>query len=135
MFLSNFISHIATVEIPVSNLKKSIEFYTDIIGVKVESSGENFAMLSFNSKGVPTLFLVETEDKKSLSFTNTNNDIVHSVIDFYSPNLHLFYSWLKEKNVEVGILNINNETELGGFGFKDPDGNSLSACNILHSDQ
>jgi catechol 2,3-dioxygenase-like lactoylglutathione lyase family enzyme len=135
MFMSNFISHIATVEIPVSNLKKSIEFYTDIIGLKVESHGEKFAMLTFSSKGVTTLFLVETEEEKNLSFTNTNNDIVHSVIDFYAPNLQLFNDWLKEKNIEVGTLNINNETGLGGFGFKDPDGNSLSACNILHSGQ
>jgi hypothetical protein len=23
----------------------------------------------------------------------------------------------------------------GGFGFKDPDGNSLSACNVTHQGQ
>lgn len=133
--MSKFISHIATIEIPVTNLKKSIEFYTEIIGVQVESSGEKFAMLSFHSKGVPTIFLVQTGETNGVSFKNTNNDIVHSVIDFYTSDLNSFYDWLKENNVEVGTLNISNENGFGGFAFKDPDGNLLSACNVLHSGQ
>lgn len=31
-----FISHIATVEISVSNLDRSVAFYVDVLGVKVE---------------------------------------------------------------------------------------------------
>ena len=133
--MSNFISHIATIEIPVSNIERSTQFYTEIIGVNVESSGEKFAMLTFGSKGVPTLFLVETAEQSSLSFKNTDSDVEHSIVDFYSSDLPGFYGWLKEKNVDVGPLNINSENGLGGFGFKDPDGNLLSACNILHSGQ
>ncbi|PLR95721.1 VOC family protein [Bacillus sp. T33-2] len=133
--MSNFISHIATVEIPVTNLNESIHFYTDILGVKVEFKGDKNAMLTFSTKGVPSLFLVETEANKSLSFLNTNNGIIHSVIDFYTPKLKEFYNWLVEKKVEVGNLNISDETGIGGFGFKDPDGNLISACNVLHENQ
>lgn len=133
--MSKFISHIATVEIPVSNLEKSIEFYNDILGVKIESKEDKFAMLTFGSKGIPTLFLVVTEDNKQLSFRNTNNGIIHSIIDFYTPNLSEFYDWLIEKNVEVGTLNVNKESGFGGFGFQDPDGNALGACNVLHQQQ
>ncbi|MGE8204670.1 VOC family protein [Heyndrickxia sp. NPDC080065] len=133
--MSNFISHIATVEIPVTNLNKSIEFYIDILGVEVEFKGDKAAMLTFSAKGVPTLYLVETEEHKSISFINTNNGIEHSVIDFYTPNLNEFYNWLIDKEIEVGTLNVNNENGLGGFGFKDPDGNLLSACNILQQNQ
>ena len=133
--MSNFISHIATVEIPVTNLNNSIEFYIDILGVKVESKDDKQAMLTFRAKGVPTLFLVETEKHKNISFINTNNGVEHSVIDFYTPNLKEFYQWLVDKGVEVGSLNINGKNGFGGFGFKDPDGNLLSACNILHQNQ
>jgi catechol 2,3-dioxygenase-like lactoylglutathione lyase family enzyme len=133
--MSKYISHIATVEIPVSNLDRSVEFYVDVLGVKVEFKGEKNAMLSFQSKGVPTIFLVETEERKSLSFVNSNDRVEHSVIDFYTSSLKEFHQSLQEKNVEVGPLNINQEHGLGGFGFKDPDGNLLSACNVLHQGQ
>jgi catechol 2,3-dioxygenase-like lactoylglutathione lyase family enzyme len=133
--MSNFVSHIATVEIPVSNLERSIHFYTDILGVKTHFKGKKNAMLSFESIGVPTIFLVETDVPQGLSFKNTNNEVIHSIIDFYSPSLTEFYEWLKEKDVEVGALNVNPEHGFGGFGFKDPDGNLLSATNVLHKGQ
>lgn len=129
--MKKFITQIATIEIPISNLESSIEFYVDILGVKVIYQGEQDAMLSFQSIGVPTIYLVETEETYTLSFENTNNGIIHSIIDFYTPSLKEFYDFLKMKNVEVGPLNIN-ENGLGGFGFKDIDGNRLSACNIKH---
>jgi catechol 2,3-dioxygenase-like lactoylglutathione lyase family enzyme len=133
--MSNFVSHIATVEVPVSNLEISLDFYTDILGVAIHFKGEKNAMLNFKSSGVPTIFLVETHDRSRLSFRNSNNDIVHSVIDFYTPSLSEFYQWLKDKKVEVGTLNIHPDHGTGGFGFKDPDGNLLSATNVLHSGQ
>lgn len=133
--MNQLITHIATIEIPVSNLSQSIQFYIDILGVEAEFVGERNAMLSFKSKGVPTLFLVETKESQGLAFRNSNNDIIHSVVDFYTPALTELYEWLKEKNVEVGPLNVNPANGIGGFGFKDPDGNLLSACNVLHQGQ
>jgi catechol-2,3-dioxygenase len=132
--MTRFISHVATIEIPVTNLEKSIEFYIEILGVELEFKGEKNAMLSFNRKGVPTIYLVQTEETQ-ISFTNTNNGIIHSIIDFYTPKLEEFYHWLKEKNIHVGTLNVNPENGFGGFGFKDSDGNLLGATNVLHSGQ
>ena len=132
--MSHFVSRIATVEIPVSNLGNSIDFYIKVLGVHIEFKDEKTAMLSFRHKGVPTIFLVETEDTYPLAFTNTNSNVSHSIIDFYTPTLKDFYHWLKKNKVEVDSLNINEEG-IGGFGFKDPDGNNLSACNIEHLGQ
>ncbi|USG64806.1 VOC family protein [Brevibacillus ruminantium] len=133
--MTHFVSHIATVEIPVSHVQKSVEWYTDIFGLNVHFQDQNSAMLTFGAKGVPTIYLVETKEQQGLSFRNTNNDVVHSVIDFYTPSLTDFYQWLQEKHVDVGPLNIHPEHGYGGFGFKDPDGNLLSATNILHPGQ
>lgn len=132
--MSHFISRVATIEIPVSNLENSIDFYIAVLGVQIESKGEKTAMLSFQQKGVPTFYLVETEDFKPLSFINKHSNIEHSIIDFYTPLLKDFYYFLENKNIEVGPLNINEEG-IGGFGFKDPDGNWLSACNVEHRGQ
>lgn len=128
---TTFISHIATVEIPVSNLDRSIEFYCKVLGVNIEYRGKDSAMLSFNETGAPTIYLVETKEFESLSFKNVKNGVIHSVVDFYTPLLNDFYHWLKEHHVEVGALNINPKNGLGGFGFKDPDGTVLGATNIL----
>jgi catechol 2,3-dioxygenase-like lactoylglutathione lyase family enzyme len=133
--MTHFISHVATIEIPVTNLDKSIEFYMDILGVELEFKGEKNAMLTFKKKGVPTFFLVQTKETQATSFTNSNNGIIHSLIDFYTPNLKEFYHWLQEKNIHVGTLNVHPENGFGGFGFKDPDGNLLGATNVLHSGQ
>ncbi len=133
--MSTFISHVATLEVPVSELERSIQFYVDVLGCEVEFKGEKNAMLSFKKTGVPTIFLVETESAGGLSFENTNNGIVHTVIDFYSPSLEAFRNWLMEKGIETGPLNVHPENGYGGFGFKDPDGNLLSATNVLHDGQ
>lgn len=132
--MSEFVSHIATIEVPVRNLEKSIAFYTEILGVEICFKGNKNAMLSFKKQGVPTIYLVETDDMQELSFKNTNTKIEHSLIDFYTPLLTNFYDWLKEKGIKVGPLNIN-DSGFGGFGFKDPDENVLSATNILHAGQ
>jgi catechol 2,3-dioxygenase-like lactoylglutathione lyase family enzyme len=133
--MSEFISHVATLEIPVSSLDRAIPFYQEVLGVEVHFKGERNAMLTFNRQGVPTIFLVETEAVGGASFRNSNNDIEHSVIDFYTHDLKSFHSWLKERNIETGPLNIHPDNGFGGFGFKDPDGNLLSATNVLHPGQ
>lgn len=128
------ISKIATVEVPVTDLKQSIQWYTRVLGLKIHHQGEKDAMLLFSETGTATIYLVETSEKSRLSFYNTNTGVTHSVIDFYTPNLKGFYEYLTDQNVEVGTYNADLEdTESnGGFGFKDPDGNMLSACNIDH---
>ncbi len=133
--MSGYISHVATIEIPVRNLQQAIEFYTEVVGVEVEFQGERNAMLTFHKKGVPTIFLVQTSIVEGLSFENTNNRIVHSVLDFYTHDLKGFYEWLQTRKVEVGPFNVDPAHGFGGFGFRDPDGNLLSATNVLHKGQ
>ncbi|MEH6943186.1 VOC family protein [Bacillus sp. JJ722] len=133
--MSKFTPHIATLEIPVTTIQRSVDWYTDIFGLKVHFKDNKSAMLIFESKGVPTIYLVETEEQHSLSFRNTNTEIVHSVIDFYTPSLVDFHGWLKDNNIEVGTLNIDPNHGFGGFSFKDPDGNQLGATNILQPGQ
>ncbi|PLR78986.1 hypothetical protein CU633_02655 [Bacillus sp. V3-13] len=133
------IPRIATIEIPVSDVKKSIDWYSKILGTKVISQDEHTAMLRLqggNRVGVPTLYLVQTDDSSRLSFKNTNTNITHSIIDFYIQDLNRFHTFLSEQGVTVtGINYIPGMPGFGGFGFNDPDGNLLSACNVTFSGQ
>jgi catechol-2,3-dioxygenase len=131
--VKNFIPRISAIEFPVSKLESSINWYVKLLGLEVQYRGSNDAMLTFNETGVPGIFLCQTEDTQRLQFVNTSNGITHSVIDFYTSNLEEFRNYLIEQCVEVGKLNMNSNH--GGFGFKDPDGNLLSACNAIQRGQ
>ena len=130
---SSLIKGIATVEIPVSSLDRSVVWYEEVLSMIAVYRDERTAMLRFrgHGPGVPTVYLVETEERRPLYFVNSYTGITHSIIDLLAPNLQTFRHFLQEKGVEVGKMN-TNEQGLGGFGFYDPDGNSLSACNISH---
>ena len=129
-----YVTRIATIEIPVKDLETSVNWYSKTLNLVVQHKTENDAMLSFNAKSVPTMYLVRTDAKARLSFDNTNTETTHSIIDFYTYNLEGFYESLKEAGVEVGTITMN-ERGFGGFGFKDPDGNQLGATNIAHLGQ
>lgn len=125
------ITKVATIEIPVSQLERSVEWYTRILPLRVHHKDTTTAMLSFEKPGAPSIFLVETNEVQPLAFQNTNNGVTHSVIDFYTPDLEQCHQYLKDQGVSVGTIN-KGPNGMGGFGFTDPDGNALSACNVDH---
>ncbi|AOZ90830.1 VOC family protein [Paenibacillus crassostreae] len=133
--MKRYISRISTIEIPVSNLNESIHWYTSLLGLEVTHRDDTTAVLTFDSLGVPGIFLCETKSENRLQFLNTNNDIKHSVIDFYTNDLNGFYNFLIEQGVQVGTYNMITEFDTGGFGFEDPDGNLLGACNAIQRGQ
>lgn len=129
----NGITRISSIEIPVSNLERSVEWYTRVLGVEVQHQDEKTVMLTFNAVGVPGLFLCETGSNERLRFVNTNSGVIHSVVDFYTDDLERCRNDLIEQGVKVGQLNMYGS--FGGFGFEDPDGNMLSACNAIQKGQ
>jgi catechol 2,3-dioxygenase-like lactoylglutathione lyase family enzyme len=134
------IPRIASIEIPVSNMDKAIAWYEEIIGAKAgfRDTEQGTAMLHLNNGagavGVPSLYLVETDDTTRLSFFNTLYGYEQSIIDFYTTDLAKFYTFLKENNIAVPEIDFDKE-ERSGFGFHDPDGNSLGVCSVTHEGQ
>ena len=127
------ISKVATLEIPVTNLQRSVYWYTEVLQLSLVHHDEDHgtAVLSLMTSGSPTLYLVEVEEMAPISFYNKRTGVTHSMIDFYTKNLHEYHSYLTDQGVKVDALETEAE-ELGGFGFQDPDGNRLSVCNISH---
>ncbi|WP_088007720.1 sigma-70 family RNA polymerase sigma factor [Indiicoccus explosivorum] len=132
------VPRIATIEIPVSDVKQSVEWYSQVLGLKAVYQDDHSAMLHLQGGsriGVPTLYLVETEAPTRLRFVNSHTGITHSVVDFYIGDLEKFHGFLKSQGVKVTDLNLFPGSPHGGFGFEDPDGNALSATNVTHSGQ
>lgn len=116
----DYLKRLAIIEVPVSNLQNSIDWYTTILGMKVTWRGETEATVELNTPGSPQVFLVQTDEGNPLSFKN-------SVIDFYTNDLKGFHKFLTDRKVQVTRDEVGDR---GGFGFKDPDGNFLSAFNV-----
>lgn len=127
------INKVATIEIPVTNIQRSVYWYKEILQLHLLHHDENFgtAMLSLTSKGAPTLYLVEVEEMSPLAFYNQRTGITHSIIDFYTNDLKSYHKYLLDQGVDADPLEVKDGAP-GGFGFRDPDGNRLSVCNINH---
>lgn len=134
---AHLVPRIACIEIPVSNLKASVEWYTRVLGLSLmgelqESWKE--AMLHFpgNPTGVPAVYLVQTGSPDRLKFYNTNYGYTQSIIDFYTADLAGFHRYLTEHGVATNREKLELKPgETSGFGFMDPDGNSLGATNAV----
>ncbi|MGG4036506.1 VOC family protein [Paenibacillus cisolokensis] len=131
------VPRIATIEIPVSDLRRAINWYGEMLGAKLQEEWNDkwtSAMLHFQggsgAVGVPSIYLVKTEDRRRLTFKNTRYGYMQSVIDLYTHDLKGYYRFLKERGVDVNEIDWEREPHRQGFGFRDCDGNSLGACNV-----
>jgi catechol 2,3-dioxygenase-like lactoylglutathione lyase family enzyme/predicted DNA-binding protein YlxM (UPF0122 family) len=131
------VPRIATIELPVSDLHRAVEWYGEMLGAKLQgewSDDLTAAMLHFQGGlgaiGVPSIYLVKTEDKRRLIFKNTRHGYIQSVIDLYTHDLKGCYRFLKEHGVDVNEIDWGREPHRQGFGFRDYDGNSFGICNV-----
>lgn len=129
-----FVQSISTIEIPVSRIRDSVEWYQKYVNAGVMHESESDAMLHLldvNATGAPALYLVATASGDKLSFRNSGNGVIHGIIDFFVSDLEGFHSFLAENGVQVTDIHYFNATGgLGGFGFRDPDGNLFGATNV-----
>ncbi|MDQ0062613.1 VOC family protein [Paenibacillus harenae] len=135
------VPRIASIEIPVSNLKRAVDWYCQFLGLELLGEYEQSwkeAMMQFpgHVAGVPTIYLVKTESDDRLGFYNTNRGYTQSIIDFYVPDLSAFHRKLASHGVKTNREHVVlNPGEISGFGFFDPDGNSLGATNAVFQGQ
>lgn len=135
------ILRIATIEIPVSDLKSAYAWYQKILGLKGPDDFRDSwkeVMLQFHehAAGAPTLFLVQTDAADRLRFFNSNYGHTQSIIDFYVEDLGAFHRHLQSLGVTTNRESVVlRPGEISGFGFVDPDGNSLGATNAVFAGQ
>ncbi len=134
--MRQLVPRIAAIEIPVSDLRRAVAWYEKMIGAKAPAGhGDGSAMLFLRGGaggvGIPSLYLVETKDANRLEFRNTRHGYVQSIIDFYTHDLRGYYRFLRDNGADVNEVDFDSEPNRQGFGFRDPDGNSLGVCNVV----
>jgi catechol 2,3-dioxygenase-like lactoylglutathione lyase family enzyme len=129
---------IHTVEIPVANLKRAIDWYQTALGLICAWSDERHALLSGAQAtgNEPRILLVETDDMTRLGFSNSSNGLHHSVIDFQTLELEDLHAFLHTQGTPVDDLKPPvNTWAPRGFGFSDSEGNRLAAFTNANESQ
>jgi catechol 2,3-dioxygenase-like lactoylglutathione lyase family enzyme len=112
------------VHVPVTDLKKSVDFYVNVLGFELlypERPLEGMVFFKINSGGA-RLVLVEAPKRHHLHWTDENGK-PHICLEMHSKNINGLYEKLKEAGVKV------TEPRFEGCGgyleFYDPDGHYI----------
>lgn len=108
----NGISHIT---FAVSNLDRSIKFYSEVLGLKLVAHWDRGAYLTAGD-----MWIALNEDKKVSS--ESQRDYTHIAFNVLSID----FSKLKKKLKKAGVKSFKENTSEGdSFYFLDPDGHKL----------
>ncbi|MGX9290083.1 VOC family protein [Bacillus sp. A015] len=89
-----YIQQIATIEIPVTNIRRAISWYEKLLDMTVIHHSEEAAMLTFTHGKGPSFYLVKTESEKRIYFMNSFTGVRHSMIDLFVKDLKKFHQYL-----------------------------------------
>nr|WP_263323447.1 VOC family protein [Neobacillus sp. Marseille-Q6967] len=113
---SPIINQIGTVFIPVSNIEKARDWYSDLLGLPVDGEIQ-FGHLYV----IPMLGTSIVLDSKIYSLEKVFNT---PVFHFNTENIEEAFTYMQEREVEI-VTEIQHGHY---FNFKDPDGNLLMIC-------
>src|SRR5215467_4728595 len=116
---------ISAVILLVSNMKKSIEFYKDVLGMEVKQQAEDW--VEFSKQGT-VLALHPTKKKKKL----TKN--INMLIGFDVSELESVCSNLEKKNVKFH-KKVTNEAFGRHAIIEDPDGHLISLAEMAPKEE
>lgn len=109
----------AYLTIPVSNFKRSMEWYGEHFGFTVITEDPNYIELQ-NESGIRIL-LQENEHKLNSHFVYPNGAL-QSSYGFMVEDVESVYQYLIDKGIKVGEL---FDYQGKSFSFYDPDGNFI----------
>ena len=119
------IDHIAVV---VSDMDRSIEFYTTVLGLELKKDGRpgGGAKKSFLGTGDKTI-LALTEDKNRSGVSADGVEGVNHVA-FYVDDIYKAAGVLKKKGAKIIEEKIGPDGSTTAYHFLDPDGLELEIC-------
>ncbi|QFT87524.1 Glyoxalase-like domain protein [Bacillus sp. THAF10] len=107
---------IDTVFLEVTNMEKSIRWYTEVLGftVRWHDKENGYAAMEVGETPITLVKAAEVTPGK------------HCLLNFYAADIHGANHLLKERGVEVAdVMDYGNVLS---FEFKDPDGHILGVC-------
>ena len=122
---------INTIEIPVSNLKRAMDWYQSALRFNCEWSDEKHALLANEVKANSSqvrLLLVETLETVRLGFFGSSSGVHHGVIDFKAADLEALHAHISTLGTAIDEMRPPSLSWAPrGFGFLDSEGNRLAA--------
>ncbi|CAM3907344.1 VOC family protein [Cohnella lubricantis] len=113
-------NRVGAIFIHVSNMQKSIQWYSELLGLPVQSaSHEGTIYVLPMDGGTGVLLDSNMNDRK-----NTNDK---TQFFFETKNLEESYKYIKNKGIEI-VTEIEVHDDISFFTFKDPDENVLMVC-------
>lgn len=121
---------------PVTNLKKSVDFYCDVLGYELISADYSFgeAHIALKNGNGPGIFLMETnpEDVTQLkfvfprSFFITSNTGHVTMVEVLTNDLLALHGRIKQAGTRIDTEPVFMN-DFGYFTFYDPDGHYIRA--------
>ncbi len=112
--------------VPVSDLKRSVEWYTNVLGFVITHNDEPNATVMMMNDHKIVFCLVRAFEIKPRPFPK-NDYLVEQYFNFHTHDVEGTHLMLREKGADVG--EIENFDGMRGFALHDPDGNKYGVVN------
>ncbi|MGX9135036.1 VOC family protein [Rummeliibacillus sp. JY-2-4R] len=110
--------------IHVSNLRKSAEWYSDLLGIPFDTNVVKSPVYNIPITAETGLTL----DDHTFDPNFTLNPSNHVLFNFFVKDIDEAYNFIKNKGIEV-VREIERIGDFAYFNFQDLDGNVLMICN------
>jgi catechol 2,3-dioxygenase-like lactoylglutathione lyase family enzyme len=117
-------SHINNVFVHVTDLKKSVAWYADLLGIKIDVSEVESPVHNIPVTGQTGLSLDDHTFDPSFHRSPGSGPM----FNLFAPDIDAAYKELQGKDMKV-IREIEWHGEVAWFNVEDPDGNVVMICN------
>ncbi|MBB4824278.1 putative enzyme related to lactoylglutathione lyase [Sporosarcina luteola] len=115
---------INNVFIHVSDLKTSVKWYADLLGLSIDESTVESPVHNIPITGETGLTLDDHTFDPGFTLAPSS----HVLFNFYVEDIDEAYQFTQANNIQV-TREIERIGEFAYFNFQDPDGNVLMICN------
>lgn len=120
-------NRVDTIFIHVSDLERSIQWYSNLLGIEVIKTKHTGPVYTFNmGEGTPGLTLDSHCDDENYKLSPSNQPL----FNFSTSDINRAFHHVSEMGAEI-ITDIIKHSDLSEFSIKDPDGNILMICTCF----
>ncbi|MGD6819042.1 VOC family protein [Metabacillus sp. 113a] len=108
----------------VANLKKSVQWYAELLGLKIDLETVRSPVYNIPVAGTTSLTL----DDHSFDPHFVHNPGTNPIFNFYAPDIEAALTFIHGLGIEI-VRDLEWAGETAWFHIKDPDGNVMMICN------
>lgn len=119
-------NRVDTIFVHVTDLSRSVEWYSKLLGVEVEGEVQGPIYTFDMGEGRPGLTL----DNHCLDDVYELKPLNHPLFNMSAADINAAYDYVKEIGTKY-ISDIQHFPDLSDFSFEDPDGNIIMICTCI----